>query len=74
MDFATGLDRVDETSGSALKLSPQYVSQDKIGYLVKGPTLDEGLNYASGDAAVSGEMRSPAWSPDGKLVVYEKPD
>lgn len=70
VDFATGLDRVEETSGSGLKLSPQYVSQSEIGYLTKG--VLEGLNYTSNRTAVPGEVRSPAWSPDGKIVVYEK--
>jgi Tol biopolymer transport system component len=74
VDFATGLDRVEHTSGSGLKMSPQYVTQDAIGYLIKAGS-NEGLNYtsyASGRAAVKGKLRSPAWSPDGKSVVYEK--
>jgi Tol biopolymer transport system component len=74
VDVATGSDRVEHTSGKGLKMSPQYVTQDSIGYLVKaGP--DEGLSYTSfapGRAAVKAKVRSPAWSPDGKLVVYEK--
>ena len=32
---------------------------------------NEGLHYSSG-ASVLGSMRSPAWSPDGTKVVYEK--
>ncbi|KAF2183118.1 dipeptidyl peptidase IV/CD26, N-terminal domain-containing protein [Zopfia rhizophila CBS 207.26] len=71
VDFATGLDRVEHTSGSGLKMFPQYVTQDDIGYLVKGGS-SEGLNYTSGRAVVKGAIRSPAWSPDGKSVVYEK--
>ncbi|KAF2714260.1 tricorn protease N-terminal domain-containing protein [Pleomassaria siparia CBS 279.74] len=70
VDFATGLDRVEETSGAGLKLSPQYVSDTEIGYLVKSPMEKAGLNYTS-SSAVLGAMRSPSWSPDGKLVVYE---
>jgi Tol biopolymer transport system component len=74
VDFATGFDRVQHTSGSGLKLHPQYVTQDSIGYLLKSGE-NAGLNYTSpapGLSAVKGKMRSPAWSPDGKLVVYEK--
>jgi Tol biopolymer transport system component len=74
VDFATGLDRVEETSSSSLKVNPQYVTQDNIGYLIKGPTSDQGLNYTSANAALLGEIRNPAWSPDGKSVVYEKLD
>lgn len=72
VDFATGKDRVEETSSSTLKIYPHYVSQTELGYLIKGPTGDTGLGYTSNRTAVLGEMRSPAWSPDGKSVVYEK--
>ncbi|KAG4442964.1 hypothetical protein IFR05_001577 [Cadophora sp. M221] len=71
VDFATGLNRIEETSGAGLKLQPHYVTQDNIGYLIKGVTANVGLNYTTG-TLVPGSMRSPAWSPDGKLVVYEK--
>ncbi|KAF2791643.1 TolB, C-terminal domain-containing protein [Melanomma pulvis-pyrius CBS 109.77] len=70
VDFATGLDRVEESSGPGLKLSPQYISSSEIGYLVKSPTGQAGLKYTA-SAAVLGAMRSPSWSPDGKQVVYE---
>lgn len=73
VDFATGLDRVEETTGDTLALWPQYVTQDNIGYFVKGPVGSEGLYYTSNLTTVSGaDFRSPAWSPDGKTVVYEK--
>lgn len=74
VDFETGLDRVEHTSGSGLKMFPQFISDEDIGFLVKGGD-NEGLNYtsyASGRAQVKAEVRSPAWSPDGKTVVYEK--
>jgi Tol biopolymer transport system component len=70
IDVATG-HRVEHTSGSGLKLFPQFVSADVIGYHRKGGP-DEGLYYTAGLAAVRRSLRSPAWSPDGKLVVYEK--
>lgn len=75
VDFATGLDRREETTSASLKIAPQYLNSTTIGYLVKGPTNLEGLNYTSDNSngsAVLGTMRSPAWSPDGKKVVYEK--
>jgi Tol biopolymer transport system component len=50
---------------------PQFVGKDVIGYLGKaGPT--RGLVYTGGGAVVAGDMRSPAWSPDGTSVVYER--
>jgi hypothetical protein len=50
---------------------PQFVGTDAIGYLAKaGPT--RGLVYVGGRAVVAGDMRSPAWSPDGASVVFER--
>ncbi|KAF2241033.1 TolB, C-terminal domain-containing protein [Trematosphaeria pertusa] len=74
VDFETASDRIEHTSGTGLKLFPQYVTQDAIGYLVKGG-FNEGLNYTSygaGRASFLSKIRSPAWSPDGTKVVYEK--
>lgn len=79
VDFVTGLDRREETSSNSLKIAPQYVNNNEIGYLIKGPTNKEGFNYTSvgisNRTAVLGGMRSPAWSPDGGTkVVYESTD
>ncbi|KAL3418523.1 WD40 domain protein beta propeller [Phlyctema vagabunda] len=82
VDVATGTDFVYHTSGDGCKISAQWVTADVIGYDIKGGDL-EGLNYnssslttntstASAFVAMSGGMRSPSWSPDGSLVVYEK--
>ncbi|KAJ3011888.1 hypothetical protein HKX48_006603 [Thoreauomyces humboldtii] len=75
IDFS-GTDRREETSGAGMKLQPSYVGNNTIGYLVKGPRSRAGLNYTSHAVHpfVSGTFRSPSWSPDGKLVVYEKYD
>ncbi|PWY67519.1 tricorn protease N-terminal domain-containing protein [Aspergillus heteromorphus CBS 117.55] len=72
VDFATGTDRKVEAGGSGIKISPQYLSQTDIGYLLKGGS-SEGL-YTTGGMYVNSPdiVRSPAWSPDGKKVVYEK--
>ncbi|KAF2173451.1 hypothetical protein M409DRAFT_15733 [Zasmidium cellare ATCC 36951] len=71
VDFATGQDRRQETNTSTLKIAPQYVSADNIGYLVKGPTDQTGLHYTSGNNSIIRSLRSPAWSADGQKVVYE---
>src|SRR6202049_1360125 len=72
VDVATGA-KVEETSGPGLKVQPQYLSADRIAYLVKaGPNA--GLAFTKGAPGVEGAMRNPAWSPDGKQVVYEKVD
>src|ERR1700680_3566605 len=72
VDVATGA-KVEETSGPGLKVEPQYLSVDRIAYLVKaGPNA--GLAFTKGVPGVKGSLRNPSWSPDGKQVVYEKVD
>jgi Tol biopolymer transport system component len=72
VDIATGA-RVEQTSGPGLKVGPQYLSADKIAYLIKaGPNA--GLAFTSGTPGMKGTVRNPAWSPDGKQVVYQKVD
>jgi Tol biopolymer transport system component len=70
VDAATGA-RTEHTSGPGLKLQPQYVTADEIGYLVKGGP-DEGVAYTSSRPALKRALRSPCWSPDGKQLIYEK--
>lgn len=73
VDVATGLDRVEESSSVGLKLAPQYVTQTEIGYHAKSPAAAAGLTYSSNvTSVIDNDIRSPAWSPDGTLVVYEK--
>ena len=59
-----------------LKVSPQFLSADRIGYLIKGPGQKGELAFTTGehgaDAPAPGVIRNPAWSPDGKQLVYEK--
>jgi Tol biopolymer transport system component len=72
VDVATGKDRIEHTSGPGLKLFPQFLPDGEIGYLIKGGP-ETGLAYTSGKrAALKRNIRSPAWSPDGKSVIYEK--
>jgi Tol biopolymer transport system component len=72
VDVATGA-KTEETSGPGLKVEPQYLSADRIAYLVKaGPNA--GLAFTKGAPGMKASLRNPAWSPDGKQVVYEKVD
>jgi Tol biopolymer transport system component len=72
VDIATG-DRIEHTSGSGLKVFPQFLTAQDLAYHRKGGE-DEGLAYTSGAPAVKRVLRSPTWSPDGKTVIYEKTD
>ena len=38
------------------------------------PAANEATMYTNGELKFPGSLRSPAWSPDGKQVVYEKVD
>ena len=75
VDVSTGA-RMERTSGPGLKVSPQFLSADRIGYLIKGPGQKGELAFTTGehgtDAPAPGVIRNPAWSPDGKQMVYEK--
>ncbi len=71
IDVASG-ERIEHTSGPGLKVAPQFIAADEIGYQIKGGP-NEGLAYTSGKrVALSRALRSPCWSPDGKSVMYEK--
>ncbi|KAJ5142860.1 WD40-like Beta Propeller [Penicillium bovifimosum] len=67
-----GTDRRVEVDGPNVKTFPQYVTNTTIGYHVKGGQND-GLYHTDG-TCYTADIRSPSWSPDGKLVVYEKVD
>ena len=47
------------------------MSHTEIGYLRKGGP-DEGIHYTSGRAGFKRNVRGPAWSPDGKAIIYDQ--
>lgn len=71
VDFETGSDIKEEVGGAGVKIYPQYITQNEIGYLIKGGDK-EGLFTTNGGYINSSTIRTPSWSPDGKKVVYEK--
>lgn len=74
VDFATGADRIEHTSGAGIKFSPQWVTNSSLGYLVKGVET-EGLNYTEYTGTHQqfiSSVRNPSWSANGTQVVYER--
>jgi Tol biopolymer transport system component len=75
MNVATGA-RTDLTSGLGLKVSPQFITADRVAYLLKGTPSIGSIRFTDGATAVSesatGAIRNPAWSSDGQHMVYEK--
>jgi len=70
VDVATG-SRQEHTSGPGLKVSPQFLSENSIGYVMKAGSR-MGLAFTTGDQGASGKMRNASWSRGGKWVVYQK--
>lgn len=70
VDVATG-ERFEHTSGSGLKVSPQFLSATEIAYHRKGGT-DAGLYFTSSRPPIQRALCMPHWSPDGKTVIYHK--
>ena len=61
--------RVEYASGPGLKLAPQFLDPNRVAYLEKkGSTA--ALAFSSGEKGSVGDIGSPAWSRDGRRVVY----
>ena len=73
VDFETGGDRRVEVQGAGVKIFPQYIDNETIGYFYKGGTR-EGIHTTAGRYINTTDItvRSPSWSPDGSKIVYEK--
>src|SRR2546426_871291 len=69
-DVASGARKV-HTSGPGLKVSPQYMTADRIAYVVKASPqpAETGLAFTTGDRGAGGSFRNPSWSPDGQWIA-----
>lgn len=68
VDVASGA-RTIRATGEGLKLSPQFVGSDRIAYLARSGRSAAPV-FTSGEKGVSADMANPAWSPDGRRIVY----
>jgi Tol biopolymer transport system component len=75
VDVATGA-RTVHTSGPGFKVSPQFLTVDRIAYLVKAAPrgMQTGLAFTTGGIATDGTFRNPSWSADGQRVVFHRPN
>ena len=55
------------TSGDGLKVSPQRLSRTRVGYVTR-----EGIAFTDGAPLLAGNFGSPAWSPDGRAMVFHR--
>jgi Tol biopolymer transport system component len=69
VEVATGKRRV-WTSGEGKKWFPRWRANDRIAYVKGGP--EGGLAFTDGKDGVAGEFGNPAWSPDGKRMLFHR--
>jgi Tol biopolymer transport system component len=69
VDVVSGADR-SVTNGKGEKWSPRWITPDVIGYSSGGP--DQGLEFTTSSKGARGEFNNPAWSPDGRRMVFHR--
>ena len=57
-------------AGPGVKFNQSFVSADEVGYVRKD--VEAGIYYTSGKKGPKGDVRSAAWSPDGKRVAFHR--
>ena len=68
IDIATGKAKPVD-AGPGVKMFPSVLRSGEIAFLC-ADVQAQGVFYASGKAGPAGDVRWPAWSPDGSKVVY----
>ena len=72
IDATTGAS-TDVAAGPGVKMNPSPLPGNDVGYVRKdNADPGAGIYYTSGKRGPKGDVRSAAWSPDGKLVVFHK--
>jgi TolB protein len=69
VDVTTG-NRTAHASGSGQKVSPQFIAPDLVAYLARSGRNAAALAFSSGETGSPQDAANPAWSHDGKKVVY----
>jgi TolB protein len=69
IDLATN-ERQVLTDGGGEKWSPKWIAGGRVAYVSRGP--EGGLEFVGGTKGARGDMRSPAWSADGRRMVFHR--
>jgi Tol biopolymer transport system component len=68
IDIANG-EAVPVNAGPGVKSFPSILPSGEVAY-VRTEVRAQGVFYSSGKAGPTGDVRWPAWSPDGNRIVY----
>jgi Tol biopolymer transport system component len=68
IDIATGEARAVD-AGPGVKMFPSVLPSGEVAFL-RADAQAQGVFYSTGEAGPVGDVRWPAWSADGKRVVY----
>ncbi|MEO8049648.1 MAG: hypothetical protein ABI833_04460 [Acidobacteriota bacterium] len=72
IDVTTGVS-TDLAAGPGVKMNPSPLPANDVGYIRKDKAGNgAGIYYTSGKSGPRGDIRTAAWSPDGKRVVFHK--
>ena len=71
VDIASGV-ASDLQSGPGVKFNPSPLPGDVTGYIRRDGEQERGIHYSNGTRGPKGEIRTAAWSPDGKRVAFHK--
>jgi TolB protein len=69
IDLATN-ERQVLTDGRGEKWSPKWLAGGRVAYVSRG--ADGGVEFVGGTKGARGDMRSPAWSADGRRMVFHR--
>jgi TolB protein len=69
LELTTG-QRTILTAGEGEKWSPRWVSEHAIAYVSGGP--EGGVERAAGSPGARGAFNNPAWSPDGRTMIFHR--
>ncbi|HEX2460889.1 MAG TPA: hypothetical protein VHJ58_12150, partial [Vicinamibacterales bacterium] len=69
IDLATN-ERQVLTDGGGEKWSPKWLAGGRVAYVSRG--ADGGVEFVGGIKGARGDMRSPAWSADGRRMVFHR--